>query len=57
MNNINQANSKLQQSVLEYCVIGAGPAGICAVAKILERNVDPSKIMWIDPHFKVGAFG
>lgn len=52
-----QTNSKLLESVLEYCVIGAGPAGICAVAKILERNVDPSKILWIDPYFTVGAFG
>ncbi|KAL4453897.1 hypothetical protein ABPG74_003780 [Tetrahymena malaccensis] len=50
-------SSNLQESLYEYCVVGAGPAGICAIAKILERNVNPKKILWIDPQFQVGAFG
>lgn len=52
----------------EYTVIGAGPAGIIAVVRILEAllNTTPDvmtakklakKVCWIDPKFNVGAFG
>jgi len=54
--------------VNEYTVIGAGPAGILAVVRILQAllNTTPNiitakkfakKVCWIDPQFKVGAFG
>ena len=42
---------------VEYIVVGAGPAGICAIAKILELGVSKEKIIWIDPNFEVGDFG
>ncbi len=41
----------------EYIVIGAGPAAICALAKLLEEGVNAKTITWIDPEFKVGDFG
>ncbi len=52
----------------EYTVIGAEPAGIIAVVRILQAllNTTPNvmaakklakKVCWIDPQFKVGAFG
>lgn len=45
--------------VTSYCwvVIGAGPAGIAAVGKLLDHGVAASQILWIDPQFKVGDFG
>lgn len=41
----------------EWAVIGAGPAGIAAVAKLLDEGILAEKIAWIDPKFKVGDFG
>lgn len=41
----------------QWAVIGAGPAGIAALGKLLDHGVDPKKIAWIDPEFKVGDFG
>ena len=35
------------------CVIGAGPAGIISVCKLLERNIHP--ILWVDPKFDCGG--
>lgn len=44
-------------SSVEYAVIGAGPAGIAAVAKLYASGVAGAQILWIDPQFKVGDFG
>lgn len=41
----------------KYLVVGAGPAGINAVAKLLESGVDSTTILWVDPDFSVGDFG
>lgn len=41
----------------EWAVIGAGPAGIAAVGKLLDYDIAPEKILWIDPDFKVGDLG
>jgi len=41
----------------EWAVIGAGPAGIAAVGKLLDHGILASKICWIDEAFKVGDFG
>ncbi|MDF1796012.1 MAG: FAD-dependent oxidoreductase [Coxiellaceae bacterium] len=40
-----------------WAVIGAGPAGIMAVGKLLDRGVDPQSIAWVDPAFAVGDLG
>jgi hypothetical protein len=50
-----QANMK--KSPYEWAVVGAGPAGIAAIGKLLDSSVSPSDILWIDPEFCVGDFG
>lgn len=45
------------KSLLEWTVIGAGPAGIASIGKLLDAGVSPTDILWIDPHFTVGDFG
>lgn len=41
----------------DWAVIGAGPAGIATIGKLIEHGIDPQKIAWVDPQFKVGDFG
>ena len=43
--------------IMEWAVIGAGPAGIASVGKLLDAGVPAEEIIWLDPHFKVGDFG
>lgn len=40
-----------------WAVIGAGPAGIAAVGKLIDSGVPEKEILWIDPKFTVGDFG
>ncbi|HLR98063.1 MAG TPA: FAD/NAD(P)-binding protein, partial [Mycolicibacillus parakoreensis] len=40
-----------------WAVVGAGPAGIAAVGRLLDHGVAASAIVWIDPQFTVGDFG
>ncbi len=42
---------------LDWLVIGAGPAGIAVVGKLLDQGIDPQSIGWVDPAFKVGDLG
>lgn len=46
-----------QNKVYEWSIIGAGPAGIAAVGKLLDQGVAAKDILWLDPHFKVGDLG
>ena len=41
----------------DWTVIGAGPAGIAAVGKLIDKGVKPLDIAWVDPAFKVGDLG
>ena len=41
----------------QWAVVGAGPAGIAAVGKLLDRGIPANQLLWIDPHFKVGDLG
>lgn len=41
----------------QWAIVGAGPAGIAAVGKLLDYGIDPKQILWIDPHFTVGDLG
>ncbi len=41
----------------EWTVIGAGPAGIAAVGKLLDLGVADKDIAWIDPAFGAGDLG
>lgn len=40
-----------------WTVVGAGPAGILAVGRLLDAGVAPKSILWLDPEFAVGDFG
>ncbi|MHB1946524.1 MAG: FAD-dependent oxidoreductase [Gammaproteobacteria bacterium] len=41
----------------QWAVIGAGPAGIAAVGKLIDNGISPKEIAWVDPSFSVGDFG
>ena len=41
----------------QWAVIGAGGAGISAIGKLLDANINASQILWLDPEFKVGDLG
>lgn len=41
----------------QWCVVGAGPAGIAVIGQLVDRGVHPEQIVWIDPAFQVGDFG
>jgi hypothetical protein len=56
MHKIGNAGSRIM-GVYEWAVIGAGPAGIAALGKLLDNGVDRGKVAWIDPRFTVGDFG
>ncbi len=47
----------MAESIYEWAVVGAGPAGIAAIGKLLDAAVAPASILWIDPEFRVGDFG
>jgi pyruvate/2-oxoglutarate dehydrogenase complex dihydrolipoamide dehydrogenase (E3) component len=44
-------------SAYQWCVVGAGPAGILMIGKLLDQGIDPKSILWLDPDFKVGDLG
>lgn len=41
----------------EWAIVGAGIAGITALAILMDHGVEPSSIAWIDPEFSVGRVG
>jgi cation diffusion facilitator CzcD-associated flavoprotein CzcO len=43
--------------VYAWTVIGAGPAGIASVGKLLDQGIAPEEIAWIDPAFAGGDLG
>lgn len=47
----------MNQKNFQWAVVGAGPAGIAAVGKLLDFNINPKSILWLDPHFNVGDLG
>lgn len=40
-----------------WAVIGAGPAGIAAVGRLLDQGIPQEKLAWIDPAFGAGDLG
>lgn len=44
-------------AAFDWAIIGAGPAGILSVGKLMDAGVDPKKIAWVDPEFSVGDLG
>lgn len=47
----------MESATFDWVIIGAGPAGIAVVGKLIDSGIHPEKIAWLDPHFKVGDFG
>jgi len=47
----------MHKKTYEWAIIGAGPAGIAAVGKLLDHGVNPTDILWLDTHFTVGDLG
>ncbi|MBN9230109.1 MAG: pyridine nucleotide-disulfide oxidoreductase [Legionella sp. 40-6] len=43
--------------IFSWGVIGAGPAGIATVGKLLDKGIPAHDILWVDPYFQVGDFG
>ena len=41
----------------EWTVIGAGPAGIAAVGRLLDHGIAAERIAWVDPAFAGGDIG
>jgi cation diffusion facilitator CzcD-associated flavoprotein CzcO len=41
----------------KWTVVGAGPAGIAAVGRLLDHGIAPKKIAWMDPDFTAGDLG
>lgn len=41
----------------EWTVIGAGPAGIAAVGRLLDHGIAAERIAWVDPAFAAGDIG
>ncbi len=49
--------TKNQPLSYDWAIVGAGFAGITALAVLLDAGVDPSAVAWIDPEFNVGRVG
>lgn len=47
----------MNKKPFEWAIVGAGPAGIAVVGKLLDQGISPHDILWLDPHFKVGDLG
>lgn len=41
----------------QWAVVGAGPAGIAAIGKLLDHGITPTNILWLDSAFNVGDLG
>lgn len=41
----------------QWTVVGAGPAGIATVGKLLDNGVTADQILWVDPAFRGGDLG
>lgn len=51
------ATHKPHTAPLDWMVIGAGPAGIAAVGKLLDAGIPSKNIGWMDSHFESGDLG
>lgn len=47
----------MNKSHYQWLVVGAGPAGIAVVSKLLSKGVNSKEIAWVDPYFQVGDLG
>ncbi len=52
-----KASPRQAEHSCDWLVVGAGPAGIAAVGKLIDNGVRPGSIAWVDPEFSVGDLG
>lgn len=50
-------NPSSSQIDTTWCVVGAGPAGVAVVGKLLDAKVPAKEILWIDSAFQGGDLG
>lgn len=50
-------DNKMNKTPFQWAVVGAGPAGIAAIGKLLDQGVPGKEIVWLDPYFQVGDLG
>jgi hypothetical protein len=43
--------------IFQWAVVGAGPAGIATIGKLLDNGIPAKQILWCDPSFNVGDLG
>jgi cation diffusion facilitator CzcD-associated flavoprotein CzcO len=53
----DKRNSIMNKNLFKWAVVGAGPAGIAAVVKLIDEGINAEQILWVDPEFKVGDLG
>lgn len=47
----------MHKKEFQWAVVGAGPAGIAAIGKLLDNDITPDTILWLDTAFNVGDLG
>jgi len=47
----------MNKKPFQWAIVGAGPAGIAALGRLIDSGIAPDNILWLDPHFKVGDLG
>lgn len=47
----------MNKKPFQWAVVGAGPAGVAAVGKLLDHGIMPKDILWLDLAFQVGDLG
>jgi cation diffusion facilitator CzcD-associated flavoprotein CzcO len=47
----------VENRLYHWAIIGAGPAGIAALGKLLDAGILASEIIWLDSDFKAGDLG
>ena len=57
LSGIMKESTHQHRAQFEWAVIGAGPAGMATIGRLLDAGVNGKSIAWIDPHFTVGDFG
>lgn len=54
---VPNAKADCQTQCYDWAIVGAGFAGITALAVLIDAGVEPKTIAWIDPEFNVGRVG
>lgn len=47
----------MNRKEFQWAIVGAGPAGIATVGRLLDSGINPENLLWIDPYFQVGDLG